>query len=149
MDTSLLSDPYAVQKVRHPLKARLLQVRRVQRMGPYLVRVTLAGDELAGFVSASFDDHVKLFLPVADAPPVMPTIGPQGPVYPDDAPRPVTRDYTPRRYDANAGELDIDSCCMATAQRPPGRPRPNRGTTWAWRARAARSSSRMISIGTC
>ncbi|MBV7483698.1 siderophore-interacting protein [Bordetella sp. BOR01] len=108
MQTSLVSDRHAVQKVRHTLKARLLQVRRIQRIGPYLLRVTLAGDELAGFVSASFDDHVKLFLPVADGMPVMPTIGPQGPVYADDAPRPVSRDYTPRRYDADAGELDID-----------------------------------------
>lgn len=108
MDTSVPIDCYAVQKVRHPLKARLLQVRRAQRIGPYLVRITLAGDELAGFVSPSFDDHVKLFLPVADGMPVMPTLGPQGPQYPDDAPRPVSRDYTPRRYDAGAGELDID-----------------------------------------
>jgi len=108
MPHSTHPDPYAVQKVRHPLKARLLQVRRVQRIGPYLVRVTLAGDELAGFVSASFDDHVKLFLPVADGLPVMPVIGPDGPGYPEGAPRPVSRDYTPRRYDADAGELDID-----------------------------------------
>jgi len=108
MTPSLSSDRLAVQKVRHALKARLLRVRRVQRVGPYLLRVTLAGDELAGFVSASFDDHVKLFLPAGDGPPALPAIGPQGPVYADDAPRPVTRDYTPRRYDAAAGELDID-----------------------------------------
>ncbi|MBO9357231.1 siderophore-interacting protein [Bordetella petrii] len=108
MNASLLSSRHAVQKIRHPLKARLLQVRRAQRIGPYLVRVTLAGDDLAGFVSASFDDHVKVFLPAADGMPLLPTIGPQGPVYPEGAPRPVTRDYTPRRYDADAGELDID-----------------------------------------
>ncbi|GAB1575890.1 siderophore-interacting protein [Bordetella petrii] len=108
MQASSTLDPYAVQKVRHPLRARLLQVRRVQRIGPHLVRVTLAGEQLAGFVSASFDDHVKVFLPEAGAMPVLPVIGPDGPSYPEGAPRPVARDYTPRRYDAAAGELDID-----------------------------------------
>jgi len=99
----------AVQKVMHPLKARLLQVRRTARLTPYLVRVTLAGDELAGFVSASFDDHVQIFLPPGmDAAPALPEIGPRGPAWPDDAPRPVSRDYTPRRYDPDAGELDLE-----------------------------------------
>ncbi|MCD0503851.1 siderophore-interacting protein [Bordetella petrii] len=108
MDPSPSTDVRAVQKVRHPLKARLLQVRQVQRIGSWLVRVTLGGDDLAGFVSASFDDHVKLFLPGDDGMPVMPIIGPQGPEFPEGQPRPIARDYTPRRYDARTGELDIE-----------------------------------------
>ncbi|WP_144632439.1 siderophore-interacting protein [Bordetella genomosp. 13] len=98
-----------VRKVQHTLKARLLRVRRTMRLSPHMVRITLEGDDLDGFVSASFDDHVKLFFPATpDAAPVMPAFGPNGPQWPADAPRPVTRDYTPRRHDPQAGELDID-----------------------------------------
>ena len=102
------TDRYVVQKVRHPLKARLLQVRHVRPLSPHMVRITLTGDDLAGFLSASFDDHVKIFLPEGDALPVIPTIGPKGPEFPQDVPRPAARDYTPRRYNADTNELDID-----------------------------------------
>ena len=77
-----------VQRVRHELKRRELQVLRVADIGPHFKRVTLGGDSLADFVSASFDDHIKLFLPTAD--------------------EPAMRDYTPRRFDTAARELDIE-----------------------------------------
>ncbi len=78
-----------VQRVRHELRRRQLQVRRVEAVSPGVRRITLAGPELAGFVSASFDDHVKLFIDTPGAEPAM-------------------RDYTPRRFDAAAGELDLE-----------------------------------------
>lgn len=97
------------RRVRHELRRRLLTVRRVERITPGMARITLAGPDLAGFTSASFDDHVKVFLPApGQEEPVMPDFGPNGPVLPEGAPRPVARDYTPRRYDAAAGELVID-----------------------------------------
>lgn len=118
----------AVQRLRHPLKFRLLQVRRTERLSPALVRVTLTGDELADFVSASYDDHVKLFFPApGEALPALPQAGPNGPVFPNDQPRPTARDYTPRRFDAAARELDIDfvlhgdgPACTWAAQAQPG-----------------------------
>ena len=79
-----------VQRVRHELKRRQLQVLRTRQVTPQLLCVTLAGDDLADFVSASHDDHVKVFIPSSgDAPPAM-------------------RDYTPRRFDTSARELDIE-----------------------------------------
>src|SRR3984957_6329221 len=97
------------RRVRHELKMRLLQVREVSRLTPKMVRVVVGGEELAGFVSAAHDDHVKLFFPQpGQAKPVLPTSSPNGPVYPADAPRPAARDYTPRRYDPAAGTLAID-----------------------------------------
>jgi NADPH-dependent ferric siderophore reductase len=97
------------RRIRHDRKFRLLEVRRVRPITPKMVRVTLAGDELAGFVSAAHDDHVKLFFPhPGQEKPVLPVAGPNGPVFPDDSPRPAARDYTPRRTDAAANELDID-----------------------------------------
>lgn len=78
-----------VQRVRHEIKRRELQVVRVEFVTPHFRSVTFAGDALEGFTSASFDDHVKFML---DA----------------DGPAPVRRDYTPRRYDAAAGELTLE-----------------------------------------
>jgi len=74
----------AVGRVRHQLKFRLAQVKRVQPLTPHLVRITLSGDDLHDFESASFDDHIKVFFPPPGADkPVMPTAGPNGPVFPD------------------------------------------------------------------
>jgi NADPH-dependent ferric siderophore reductase len=98
-----------VRRVRHETKRRLLEVKSVSPVTPKMLRITLGGDELAGFVSAAHDDHVKLFFPLpGEAKPVPPTAGPNGPEYAPDAPRPAPRDYTPRRYDAAANTLAID-----------------------------------------
>jgi NADPH-dependent ferric siderophore reductase len=97
------------RRVRHELKRRMLQVRDARALTPKMLRVTLAGDDLSGFVSAAHDDHVKLFFPPqGDDKPVMPTITPNGPVYPEGVQRPASRDYTPRRYDPAANTLTVD-----------------------------------------
>jgi NADPH-dependent ferric siderophore reductase len=82
-------DEPQVQRIRHEVKRRKLSVKRVERQPPGLVRVVLGGDDLAGFASLGFDDHVKLFFPNAGA-------------------GEVRRDFTPRRFDPDAGELWID-----------------------------------------
>lgn len=95
------------QRVRHPLKARLLQVRHVTRLTPRMVRVTFHNPDLGDFISASFDDHMKLFFP-ADGQPIMPENTPEGPRFPEGVQRPPARDYTPRGMRVADGELDID-----------------------------------------
>lgn len=81
--------PRRVQRVRHEIKRRELEVVRVESISPHFRSVTLRGEALAGFVSASFDDHLKLILGGAAGEPVM-------------------RDYTPRRYDPVANELTLE-----------------------------------------
>jgi len=99
----------AARRVRHELKMRMLQVRDVRHITPKMVRIVVGGDDLTGFVSAAYDDHVKLFFPQpGQDKPVLPTPGPNGPVYPEGAPRPASRDYTPRRFDAAANTLTLD-----------------------------------------
>ncbi len=82
-----------VERVRHDVKRRDLQVARVEELSPHFRRVTFTGESLADFVSASFDDHVKVFFAPAPG------------AAADDVAR---RDYTPRRYDIAARELAIE-----------------------------------------
>ena len=100
----------ALTRVRHEgARFRMLQVTRAEQLTPGLVRVTLAGEELAGFQSASFDDHLKVFFPPAGMQkPPRPQVGPAGSVFPAGEPRPAKRDITPRRYEAAAGELRLE-----------------------------------------
>jgi NADPH-dependent ferric siderophore reductase len=107
-ETSPITERVA-RRVRHETKLRLLQVRDVSRITPKMVRIVVGGDELAGFVSAAHDDHVKLFFPQpGQDKPVLPTPSPNGPVYADGAPRPAARDYTPLRHDAGAHTLTLE-----------------------------------------
>lgn len=88
---------------------RLLQVRRSTRLTPRMVRVTLAGAELAGFPGEGPDRRIKMFFPVpGQERPAVPRAGTGGPVWPTGEPRPAIRTYTVRRFDAVAGELDVD-----------------------------------------
>lgn len=101
--------PLDVTRVRRPVKLRLGRVVRVALVTPELIRVTLRGEELRDFESASFDDHVKVFFPAPGADmPVLPTLGPDGPVRDPSAVPAVMRDFTPRRFDASRGELDLE-----------------------------------------
>jgi NADPH-dependent ferric siderophore reductase len=90
-----MSDAPEIQRVRHETRRRLLKVSRLERLGSKMLRVVAAGEELQGFTSLGFDDHVKLFFPEA------------GMDASADA-RPPMRDFTPRKYDPVAGELWID-----------------------------------------
>ncbi len=135
-----------VRRVHHPLKFRLLQVTRVQTLNPHFVRVTLAGDNLADFESASFDDHVKVFFPApGETQPAVPTAGPDGPVFDPAKPRPIARDFTLRRFDRAALDLDFalhdaGSATEWASQATPGQYSASAG-------RAARSSCRRNSTG--
>jgi NADPH-dependent ferric siderophore reductase len=92
MDTVTASSPLqspTIERIKHDLKRRELVVGAVDTVTPQMVRITLTGDSLGDFISASPDDHVKLFLPQAGGEPAM-------------------RDYTPRRYDNHAKNLVLD-----------------------------------------
>lgn len=107
-DTGVLSDRLP-KRQRHTVALRNLDVLRVTDLSPSMRRVTLGGPELEGFVSLGFDDHVKMFFPAAgETRPILPTVGPEGLAFPESGPRPLGRDFTPRRHDPQAGELDID-----------------------------------------
>lgn len=81
---------HRIKRVRHDTRRRLLTVDTVVRLTPHMVRIGFTSDDLAGFISLSFDDHIKLFFPAED-----------GGVE-------QMRDYTPRRFDVATGRLTID-----------------------------------------
>lgn len=88
---------------------RLLQVRRSERVTPRMIRVTLGGDELAGFAGEGPDRRIKMFFPVPGQDrPAIPRAASGGPVWPAGEARPAIRTYTVRRFDPAAGELDVD-----------------------------------------
>lgn len=76
-------------RVRYELRRRTLTVQTVEQLSPRMVRVNFASPELHDFVSASHDDHIKLFFPNGDG-------------------EPARRDFTPRRFDTAKGTLAID-----------------------------------------
>ncbi len=65
--------------LRDPRRRQVIP-RRIGRITASMLRVTFVGEELADFASASFDVHVKIFLPDANG-------------------NIVARDYAPRRFD--------------------------------------------------
>ncbi|WP_374351939.1 siderophore-interacting protein [Chitinimonas sp.] len=88
---------------------RLLRVRRITDLTPHLRRITLAGPDLAGFPEGEDGSHIKLLLARdGQAEPVLPTLGPDGPIWPPAELRPISRTYTVAAYRADAAELDVD-----------------------------------------
>lgn len=98
----------AAERIRHDLKFRVGEVSKVERLTPRMVRVTLQSPDLRTFRSDAYDDHVKLFFPAPGEALVVPTPGPNGMVFPEGVARPEARDYTPRAFDTEHGELVID-----------------------------------------
>lgn len=90
-------------------RARLLQVVRIEQRTPQMRRIALRGDDWAGFPAGCEGAHIKLlFAPDPHDAPALPQFGEHGPVWPEGAARPVVRTYTVARFDADAGELEID-----------------------------------------
>lgn len=77
-----------VKTIMHEVKRRTLTVKNIQAVTSRIKRVTLTGEDLADFTSLSPDDHIKVFFPSPG--------------------EPIMRDYTPRRFDRDAKELDIE-----------------------------------------
>lgn len=107
-ETIVATPRHASRTIRHSLTLRTLEVRRASRLTPHMQRIVLGGPDLQGFVSASPDDHVKLFFPNAAGDIVRPEVGPNGPVWLSDVDYSPMRDYTPRHYDAERQELTVD-----------------------------------------
>ena len=83
------SQPSRLERIRHDLHHRPVVVARIQPLSPGFVSITFSGDELAGFRSDAFDDHVKF-------------------IFKDPLGETRMRDYTPRYFDPQRRELTIE-----------------------------------------
>ena len=99
-----VSENNAIHRVNHEIKHRRLDVLRVTELTPRMRRITLGGPQLQGFTSVGSDDHVKLlFACSAEEQAALDNLD-----FSREGVRPTMREYTPRRIDLAAGELDID-----------------------------------------
>jgi len=100
--------PKPVRVRREPPPFRVASVRRVERLTPRMLRVTLAGPELEGFTVTEPAASVRLLLPPPGADELtLPTWNGNEFLLADGR-RPTIRTFTPRRADPQAGELDVD-----------------------------------------
>ena len=96
-----------IHRVMHEIKRRKLTVLRVADLTPRMRRITVGGPELAGFISLGSDDHVKLFFPqTAEEQAALENLTLSAGAKSNAMP--PMRDYTPRRYDLDTLELDLD-----------------------------------------
>ncbi|HEY1703486.1 MAG TPA: siderophore-interacting protein [Trebonia sp.] len=87
---------------------RPVEVVSVNKVAPRLVSVRVKGEALAGFKIDAPTSHIKIFLPRPgqDAP-ALPEQTEDGPGRPPEDASPVVRTYTPRAFDEEAQELEI------------------------------------------
>ncbi|MFF2021940.1 siderophore-interacting protein [Streptomyces sp. NPDC058171] len=94
------------EKVGYPIRVREVEVVRTVMVGTGLLRVTLGGAGAEGFEAHAPDEHVKLIFPEADGSLRLPEAN--GTMLKWPRPAPTSREYTVRRFDPSAGEIDID-----------------------------------------
>ena len=94
-----------VELIKHPMRVRRLEVRAMKRTGPRYQLLTLAGDDLADFESPSPTDHVGL-VPPTEAGLLLPDVV-DGRLRWPERQRPPMREYTVRRFDPAAREIDV------------------------------------------
>ena len=101
------TDTQTIHRVTHEIKRRKLEVLRVVDLTPRMRRITVGGAQLAGFISLGSDDHVNLFFPqTAEELATLENLELSAGM--KSKTMPPMRDYTPRRYDLDTLELDID-----------------------------------------
>jgi NADPH-dependent ferric siderophore reductase len=90
---SHLPPRHELTRIRHQSRRRILTVSSSELLTPHLRRFGLTSPDLQDFVSASHDDHIKLFFPDGGQ---------------DTEGRQTMRDFTPRRFDKSRNTLFID-----------------------------------------
>ncbi|WP_421217162.1 siderophore-interacting protein [Aeromonas enteropelogenes] len=92
-----------------PNRPRLLSVKAVTQITPNLRRICFTGSELADYPYTCGGAHIKVMLAQShQAEPVLPTLTPNGPRWPQLADKPIIRTYTLRAFRRESLELDID-----------------------------------------
>jgi len=111
LTTSIQKDMVKASNKTKPkrLPPRLVEVSHCIDIHPQMRRVVLTGNSLLGFPANKNGSHIKLFFPRAhQTAPILPQMGAQGPIWPSDEQRPITRTYSVRYYNPGNNTLAID-----------------------------------------
>ena len=81
---------HEIIRIRKDVVRRTLRVAAKEYITPRMLRIVFQSDDLQGFDSPSPDDHIKIFLKSSG----------------DE--KPISRDFTPRTWDLEAGTITID-----------------------------------------
>lgn len=95
-------------RVKNELVFRHITVKSAETVSGCFKRIVLNGDELKGFTSRGFDDHIKLFFPANPGDVIVPPTATEDGIAWGEGPRPVNREYTPLHFDAQTRELTLD-----------------------------------------
>ncbi|MCW2103506.1 siderophore-interacting protein [Rahnella aceris] len=95
-------------RVKNELVFRHITVKSSETISGCFKRIVLNGDELTGFTSRGFDDHIKLFFPANPGDAITPPAATEEGIVWGEGPRPLNREYTPLHYDAQTNELTLD-----------------------------------------
>lgn len=93
---------------REPPTYRSVTVQRTERIGPRMVRLTVGGPELEGFVLDQPAASVRLLLPSSGSTELVMPAWNGNEFLLADGSRPILRTFTPRRADPAALELDVE-----------------------------------------
>jgi len=102
----------SIELIRHPLQVRTLQVRAIKQPAPRYQLITLGGNQLTDFRTLSPTDHVGIVPPSPAGELIIPDVSDvsdvsDGRLRWPTAERPPMREYTVRRFDPEAREIDV------------------------------------------
>ncbi len=95
-------------RIPYPTEIRTVRITARTEVTPYLLRLTVAGPDLADLHSYACDDHVGIVFPLPDGTRSDPVFNPERQALDWPSPSPSMRKYTIRRHDRGAAELDLD-----------------------------------------
>jgi len=88
---------------------RPVNIVGVRKLSPRTVRVTFGGEDLKGFETKGPAEHLRVFFPdQVSGKLTLPVLTPEGYAFPEDVERPISRTFTPRTWNPETTELEID-----------------------------------------
>ncbi|NHB87212.1 siderophore-interacting protein [Photorhabdus tasmaniensis] len=97
------------KNIYRPAPPRLVQVKKIFDVTPNMRSITFESENLDSYPTECEGGLVKIFLPLpGQIKPILPTLSPEGPIWPTKELRPVTRAYTVRALRSEQKEIDIE-----------------------------------------